>query len=450
MKTMACVMVVAFGMGCGGRYPEPQVARSPAEQYARDARSSVPPAAAQGGYGAAGWRDTGVSDEELAALAAVEDSGGGESIETSSIAQSSTAAVRNIAASVAVRVAGDDTPAAPSAAELAAGQGVSAVRQAAPAAAPALPEQLVVEGWIGLEVDDVQKTAVAIRAQVVASGGRVVSENLGGSGEGWSGDLEIRLPPQRAASFLGWLDEVGDVRSRRVQGTDVSRTLFDQELALQNLTLTMARLQKLLERQDMAMKDVLAVEVELTRVRGEIERIKGEQRFLQDRVALATLHVSLSRPRGVVLGAATTKLFPGPRLSTLVLLTPDGRERVRYGGGVAIGLGLPRVTAELDVFAGPELADGSDEDAAVVATVGGAFYSDHLGRGRRRFGNPYIGLRLGYAYLGGSAFAAGGEVGVELFKHRYVLVDANVRVLGLIGDQSDAAVVGGLSTVFAF
>jgi hypothetical protein len=441
MKTMACVMVVALGMGCGGRYAEPQVARSPAEQYARDARSSVPPP--PGGLTATrgSWRDITASEEDLQALS---DMSEGESI---AVAGSSTSSVRRLAASAVDRVVGDHAPAAPSAAELAARQGVSAVSPAAPAA---LPEQLVVEAWVGLEVDNVQETAVAIRQQVIASGGRVVSENLGGSGEGWSGDLEIRLPPQRAASFLGWLDGVGDVRSRRVQGTDVSRTLFDQELALQNLSLTMTRLQKLLERQDMGMKDVLAVEVELTRVRGEIERIKGEQRFLQDRVALATLHVSLSRPRGVVLGAATTKLFPGPRLSTLVLLTPDGRERVRHGGGVAIGLGVPRVTAELDVFAGPAAQDGGDEAAAVVATVGGALYSDHLGRGRRRFGNPYIGLRLGYAYLGGSAFAAGGEVGVELFKHRYVLVDANVRVLGLVGDQKDAAVVGGLSTVFAF
>jgi hypothetical protein len=445
MKALACVMLVAFGVGCGGRYREPQAARSPAEQYARDARSAVPPPQ-QPGYGVTGLRNT-ISDAELQALA--EEESGGESIAVASSSRASSA-IRNATSSAIDLVVGGDAPAAPSQAELAAGQGVSAVRQAAPAAAPALPEQLVVEGWIGLEVDDVQKTAIAIREQVVASGGRVVSENLGGSGDGWSGDLEIRLPPQRAASFLGWLETAGDVRSRRVQGTDVSRTLFDQELALQNLGLTMARLQKLLERQDMDMKDVLAVEVELTRVRGEIDRIKGEQRFLKDRVALATLHVSLSRPRGVVLGAPTTKLFPGPRLSTLVLLTPDGRERVRYGGGVAIGLGLPRVTAELDVFAGPEVEGGDDEDAAVLATVGGAFYSDHLGHGKRRFLNPYIGLRVGYAYLGESAFAVGGELGVELFKHRYVLVDANLRALGLLGARNDAALVGGLSTVFAF
>jgi hypothetical protein len=445
MKAMACVMLVAFGVGCGGRYREPQAARSPAEQYARDARSAVPPPQ-QPGYGVTGLRNT-ISDAELQSLA--EEESGGESIAVASSSRASSA-IRSATSSAIDLVVGGDAPAGPSQAELAARQGVSAVGQAATAAPAALPEQLVVEGWIGLEVDDVQKTAIAIREQVVASGGRVVSENLGGSGDGWSGDLEIRLPPQRAASFLGWLEKAGDVRSRRVQGTDVSRTLFDQELALQNLGLTMARLQKLLERADMDMKDVLAVEVELTRVRGEIERIKGEQRFLQDRVALATLHVSLSRPRGVVLGAPTTKLFPGPRLSTLVLLTPDGRERVRYGGGVAIGLGLPRVTAELDVFAGPELEGGDDEDAAVLATVGGAFYSDHLGHGKRRFLNPYIGLRVGYAYLGESAFAVGGEVGVELFKHRYVLVDANLRALGLLGERNDAALVGGLSTVFAF
>ncbi|WP_428269820.1 hypothetical protein, partial [Haliangium sp.] len=83
-------------------------------------------------------------------------------------------------------------------------------------------------------------------------------------------------------------------------------------------------------------------------------------------------------------------------------------------------------------------------------TVGGGLYSDFLGRGRRRFFNPYLDVRLGVAYLDGAAFAFGAGAGVELFKHDYLLVDTNVRVLGLAGDSFDTAVVAGASLVFAF
>jgi hypothetical protein len=443
MRHLAWVVAVAWLAGCGGRYKASEPPRSRAEQYAMNGASSVPAASTP-------YRPTSatLTDAELQALAEEESSGEGETIMitgSAGVIDRTTTSIASVAGSL---VAGDAPP-PPSPAELAARQGVSAVAQSATPAPQALPEQLVVEGWFGIEVDDVRATVAAIREQVVAAGGRVVTENLNGSGDSWAGELEIRLPPAKAHGFAEWLDGKGEIRSRRLLGTDVSRTLFDQQIELENNELTLRRLQKLLERETLEMKDVLAIENELTRVRGRIDQLKGEQRFLQDRVALATIHVSLSRPAGVVLGEATTKLYPGPRLATLVLLTPDGRERVRYGGGVVVGLGLPRITAELDVFAEPEDA-GDGDGAAVIATVGGAFYSDHFGHGRRPFLNPYVGLRAGYGYLDASSFVVGGDVGVELFKSRYLLVDANVRVVGLFGSDSDAAAIGGLSMMFAF
>jgi hypothetical protein len=137
-------------------------------------------------------------------------------------------------------------------------------------------------------------------------------------------------------------------------------------------------------------------------------------------------------------------------MSALVLLNREGRERSRLGGGAVVHIAVPRVTLELDVFEDPG-EGAAAEGHAVIATFGGAFYSDFLGRGRRAFLNPYIGARLGYAHLGESSFVAAAEIGIELFKHKYVLVDANVRALGLLGgDQNHAAILPGASIVFAF
>lgn len=343
--------------------------------------------------------------------------------------------------------AGAMAPAAPSAVGAAgAPAGNTAV------ATPTAREQLIIEGWLSVEVENVQRAANDIRARVEAAGGRLINEQLSGSSDSWSGNLKMRLPPASVAGFVGWIDGLGTITSKRIQGTDVSRQLFDQQIALDNLTVTLDRMRALLAREGLEMKDILAIEAEMTRLRGEIERIKGEKRFLEDRVAFATVDITLSRREGVILGPEA-KFYPGVRAAALTLIGPGGRARNRVGVGAVVHTVAPggtgnsggRVTLELDMF---EDADGDGK--AALATVGGAVYSDFLGRGKRAFLNPYLGFRLGYGYLDGSRFAFGATAGVELFKHEFVMVDVNVRGMGLLGDEFDTAVVTGGNLVFAF
>jgi hypothetical protein len=318
--------------------------------------------------------------------------------------------------------------------------------------APTLAEQLVVEAWVTVEVDDVQQAANTIRERIEAVGGRVTNENLSGGATSWTGSVKMRIPPKEVSGFVGWIEQLGDVQSKRVEGTDVSRTLFDQAIALENYRHTLDRLRQLLTKDGLEMKDILAIENEMTRLRGEIERIEGEKRFLEDRVAWATIDVELSRRAGVVLGPEA-KFYPGPRFAALTLLDPNGRQRTRLGAGLVLHTVAPGGTTkagnrgnfELDVF---EDADGNG--ASVLVTAGGAVYSDFLGRGRNRFLNPYLGMRLGYGYLDGSAFTFAATAGVELFKHKFVMVDLNVRGVGFVSDEFDTAIVSGGSIVFAF
>jgi len=312
-----------------------------------------------------------------------------------------------------------------------------------------IPEQLVVEGSLAVEVVEVGDLVSALRTQVEAGGGRVIAEEVSGGETSWSAHLRLRLPPAQVEPIVAWLAGRGDVLDKRITATDVSRTLFDQELALANLQATSDRLQQLLGQGGLAMNDILAIEKELTRIRGAIEAIKGSQRFLQDRVALATLDISLTRRDGAVT-IARAKFYPGARVSTLVLLDPEGRQRTRVGGSLVLHTVMRSASLELDVFAPEPDAAGGDDKPAVIATFGGAAYSDFLGRGRRRILNPYLGLRLGYGYLDGSRFALQAEAGLELFKHRHLVIDASVRATGLIGSRTDGALVGGAGLVVAF
>lgn len=319
---------------------------------------------------------------------------------------------------------------------LAAGPATPPTAQVMRPAEPRSPEQLVIEAWLEMQTEEVTATAAAVRRQVEAGGGRVVSENLiGPPGKASSAAMELRVPPGSANALLDWIGQQGVVESRRVLASDVSKQLFEQELAIQNLTLTMTRLQKIAEG-DIPMKDLLELEKEMTRVRGEIERIKGEQRFLVDRVQFATISLTLEREGGPVEFAPHARIHPGLRVAMLSLLDPEGRERTRPGGGVTIHVAR-YMTLDLDIF--PKRDGG--ESRAVIATVGSALYSSFLGNGHRRFGNPYVGYRLGYGYLSDhSAFAVAGELGIELFKHEYLLVEAAARATAFLrSDNSDVA-----------
>ncbi len=299
------------------------------------------------------------------------------------------------------------------------------------------PEKLVVEAWIDIKVDDPAKSAAEIRAKVEAAGGRVISENvIGPQNHASSAAMELRIPPLEAAGFQAWLASRGLVESRRVMATDVGKQLFDQELALKNLDVTMTRLQKIAEK-DAPMKELIEIENEMTRVRGQIERIKGEQRWLIDRVSFATVTLTLSREGGPVEFAPHARIHPGVHLATLTLTDPGDRTKSRVGGGATIHI-KRWLTFDLDLF---PRRDG--DSRAVIGTLGGALYSSFLGGGRRAFGNPYLGYRLGVGYLSGaSAPVIGAEVGLELYKHKYVQISVALRAIAFLRDDTDSALQG--------
>jgi hypothetical protein len=316
--------------------------------------------------------------------------------------------------------------------------------------APSLiPEQLVIEGSLNVHVDEIADVVPALRALVEGTGGRIVNEVVSGAERSWHAQLKLRLPPSKVEDVVQFLAKRGEILDKRITGSDVSKQLFDQDIALKNLRTTLERLTALMAQGGLKVPEILQIEQEMTRLRGQIEAIEGEQRWLKDRVAFATLDISISRRAGAV-HIAQAKAYPGARFASLVLFDPQGRKRTRMGGGVVIHSVLRNHSVEMDMFQKEQNADGTEASNAVLITTGGAAYSDFLGGGTRRTLNPYLGGRLGYGYLDAHKLVLQGEVGVELYKARTFVIDANVRATGLIGKDSDLGLVLGSSAVFAF
>ncbi len=309
----------------------------------------------------------------------------------------------------------------------------------------AMPEALVIEGAITARVDEVGKATEEIRERVSAAGGRIIEERGQGAATGWNTFIKLRVEPEGLHGLVEWLGENTEIVSKTISAEDVSKELFDQELALENLGKTMARLQALLDHEGLDIEAILKIETELTRIRAQIESIKGSQRFLKDRVAFATLAITLERKDGVNHGPET-KFMPGARLAMMHLIDPGARSANRLGYGIVISSPEHRASYELDIFEG---VDG--DKRAIVATVGGAAYSDHLGGGRRSWLNPYLGLRTGYGRLGGSNFVLAAEAGVELFKNKFMILDLNVRATSFFGKGGpDVALIPAAQASISF
>ena len=174
---------------------------------------------------------------------------------------------------------------------------------------------------------------------------------------------------------------------------------------------------------------------------------------MQDRVDRSTLHVYLASPRSdqpdaVVIGQA--KIYPGVRMAYLEDFRSGGESQGYLGGGLSLRFNRD-IGIEVDGLRRSRNGSSARGLEVFVATLGGEVFSDFLGNGRRRWLNPYLGWRLGYArFEAHSGFAFAGAVGVELLKTRALSIDLAARLFGLIGRSAHMAVQPAIGVNVAF
>jgi hypothetical protein len=330
--------------------------------------------------------------------------------------------------------------------------GAALVATARPSGAADSGERLILNGSATVRTVDVAALVRVVRDHTIQVGGAVVGEVVDGNAEEGRATMRLRLPPAATVGFVDWLAAQATLEARNLETTDVSREYVDQALAIKNLGITMGRLQDLAKRPNAELKDVLEVERELTRVRGELERIAGEHRLLEDRIARATLTVNILPKRGAhppeLHVEPELKFELVPHLTVFHFLDAGARAQTRGGGGVSL-MFARSFTLDAEVLPRHQ---GDARSFLFSASVAG--YSDFLGGGRRRFGNPYLGLRAGGGSINGNGtFSFGAEAGIELLHYKLFLVDLTGRALGFIyrkGVPNDVVLQGVLGVGVPF
>jgi hypothetical protein len=167
-----------------------------------------------------------------------------------------------------------------------------------PAAAPPNPQpsrKLVRDATLDLEVKAYQPAVDTITALAQADGGYLDSSNSqrGGNGK-LQGTVVAKVAPEKLDAFLLKLRELGELKNQSVSTEDVTKGYYDTQARLDNSRRMETQLQELLKRDTGRVADLLQVERELGRVRGEIEQMQGQLKLYDFQVQYATVTISLA------------------------------------------------------------------------------------------------------------------------------------------------------------
>ncbi len=114
----------------------------------------------------------------------------------------------------------------------------------------------------------------------------------------------LRIPVANLAAAMKDLRGLGRVASEEESGEDVTQQHADLDQRLKTARDTEDRLRAILQQRTGNVSDVLQVEEEIARVRGDIESMDADQTNLQHRVDFASIDLSIAAEPGPVPGSA--------------------------------------------------------------------------------------------------------------------------------------------------
>lgn len=184
------------------------------------------------------------------------------------------------------------TPAAPPAETRAA---AGAAPAATPGQPPALPRKIIYNAQVTLVVESLTNVAEQIRQLVESSGGYISETDTSmETRERRVGMWKVRVPVTRFDAFMVSVAKLGELQRSHLDSQDVSEEFYDLEARISNKQQEEKRLQKHLADSTGKLEDILAVERELSRVRGEVEQMQGRLRFLTSQTDMSTVTITVS------------------------------------------------------------------------------------------------------------------------------------------------------------
>jgi len=188
-----------------------------------------------------------------------------------------------------------------------------------------IDRKIVKNGYMTLEVNDITAAITGVTAIAKDLNGYVVSSNKQGVQDITYGQISIRVPSDSFDEAFDKLRKLAvNVPNESTNSQDVTEQYTDLQAQLRNLEATEAQYLEILKKAE-KVEDILAVQRELSNVRGQIEQIKGRIQYLERTSDMALIDVNLQK----------TKPIGGTAWSALETLKSAARGLVTFGKALA-------------------------------------------------------------------------------------------------------------------
>jgi len=145
---------------------------------------------------------------------------------------------------------------------------------------------------LSVRVEDVA-AAYAKAIRIAEASGGFIQESEQYQEGGGSAEVIIRIPPRGFLPLIAALEALGTPESKSISGEDVTEEYYDLSAELENQLGVRDRLFQLL-RQAKKVEEAIAVEQQLERIGGNVNRIKGRMKYLETMVGMSTVTLGLS------------------------------------------------------------------------------------------------------------------------------------------------------------
>ncbi len=172
---------------------------------------------------------------------------------------------------------------------------------------PAMPRKIIYNAQVDLVVESVTVIERELARLVKETGGYISETDISSQSHvERRGTWKVRIPVDQFDMFVAKVGQLGELQRSHVDSQDVTMEYYDLEARIANKQVEEKRLLKHLDESTGNLKDILDVERELSRVRGEVEQMQGRSRYLAHQTALST----------VTLTATEVKTYTSPESPT--------------------------------------------------------------------------------------------------------------------------------------
>jgi len=151
---------------------------------------------------------------------------------------------------------------------------------------------IIYTATVAIAVDDVNGAGIEATTVIEALGGYLFGQSSQAAPDPVT-VLTFKVPPNRFREALAALGEVGELRSQTISADDVTERVVDLRSRIDTTVASVDRLRALID-QAADIDDIVALERELSSREAELESLRGQLRTLEDAVALATIHLTIT------------------------------------------------------------------------------------------------------------------------------------------------------------